>query len=237
MQVQKGLVKYKDRSDILCTYGITDDGKQYYFLGDTSDKKLSNGNRIASTLLVEAVDPMVKASNIGVIDENGNIVVPFENKSIRLINDSIIVVELAEPVSQSVKDAIEMRNDPLSATKLVSTPAAIKDKLYAQMGNDSRFVFNDQFSEATICDINGNNLVNNEYYSFIAVANNKLYFSKNTIDSPITEYSLLPPEVQSDVTPTNDGTDIDVSNVNVENNVVENAMTETPASNNSCSFI
>ena len=30
MQVQKGLVKYKDRSDILCTYGITDDGKTYY---------------------------------------------------------------------------------------------------------------------------------------------------------------------------------------------------------------
>ena len=30
MKIQKGLVKYKDRSDIVCTYGITDDGKQYY---------------------------------------------------------------------------------------------------------------------------------------------------------------------------------------------------------------
>ena len=226
MKIQKGIVKYKDRNDIVCTYGITDDGKQYYFLGDTNDKKFSNGNRVASTLLVEAIDPMVKASNIGIIDDDGNIVIPFENKSIRLVNDSIIVVEKAEPVSQSVKDAIEMRNDPLSATKLVSTPAAVKDKLYAQMGNDSRFVFNDQFSEATVCDINGNNLVNDEYYSFIAVANNKLYFSKNTVDAPIVEYSLLPPEVQSDVTPKNDGTDIDVSNINVESNVVENAMSD-----------
>lgn len=224
MKIQKGIVKYKDRNDIVCTYGITDDGKQYYFLGDTNDKKFTNGNRVASTLLVEAIDPMVKASNIGIIDENGNVVIPFENKSIRLVNDSIIVVEKAVPVSQSVVDAIEMRNDPLSATKLVSTPAAIKDKLYAQMGNDSRFVFNDQFSEATVCDINGNNLVNNEFYSFIAVANNKLYFSKNIVDSPIAEYSLLPPEVQSDVTPANDGNEIDVSNVNVESNVVENAM-------------
>ena len=31
MKIQKGLVKYKERSDIICTYGITDDGKQYYF--------------------------------------------------------------------------------------------------------------------------------------------------------------------------------------------------------------
>ena len=89
MKIQKGIVKYKDRNDIVCTYGITDDGKQYYFLGDTSDKKFSNGNRIASTLLVEAIDPMVKASNVGVIDEDGNIVVPFDNKSIRLVNDSV----------------------------------------------------------------------------------------------------------------------------------------------------
>ena len=231
MKIQKGIVKYKDRNDIVCTYGITDDGKQYYFLGDTSDKKFSNGNRIASTLLVEAIDPMVKASNVGVISEDGNIVVPFDNKSIRLVNDSIIVVEKAEPVTQSVKDAIQMRNDPLSATKLVSTPAAIKDKLYAKMGTDSRFVFNDQFSEATVCDINGNNLVNGEYYSFIAVANNKLYFSKNTIDSPISEYSLLPPEVQSDVTPTNDGTEIDVNNVSVDSNTVEDAMKEATDNN------
>ena len=31
MQIQKGQVKYKDRTDIICTYGVAD-GKQYYFL-------------------------------------------------------------------------------------------------------------------------------------------------------------------------------------------------------------
>ena len=41
MQVQKGLVKYKDRSDILCTYGITEEGKTYYFLEGNA---ISNGN-------------------------------------------------------------------------------------------------------------------------------------------------------------------------------------------------
>ena len=80
MQVQKGQVKYKDRSDIICTYGINDAGKQYYFL---DGEKLSNGNLIASTALVEAIDPLVVASNVGVISSNGEIIVPFENKSIK----------------------------------------------------------------------------------------------------------------------------------------------------------
>lgn len=223
MKIQKGIVKYKDRNDIVCIYGVTDDGKQYYFLGE-DDKQLKNGNRIASTALVEAIDPMVKASNIGLIDENGNEVIAFDNQAIKLINDDIILVEKAQPVSQSVINAINLKNDPAEAAKLVSTPATIKGRLNAKMGPEGRYFFNDQFSEATVCDINGNNLVNDEYFSFIGMANGKLYFSKNTEDSEISEYSILPPEVQSDVTPTNDGNEIDVSEVEVPKEVVENAL-------------
>ena len=68
MQVQKGQVKYKDRTDIICTYGVVDNGKQYYFL---DGEKLGKGRIVASTALVEAIDPMVSASNIGVIDSDG----------------------------------------------------------------------------------------------------------------------------------------------------------------------
>ena len=78
MQIQKGLVKYKDRSDIVCTYGLTEEGRQYYFLDNTS---MTNGNIIASTVLVEAIDPVAVASAVGVIDSNGTVVIPFENKA------------------------------------------------------------------------------------------------------------------------------------------------------------
>ena len=60
-----------------------------------------------------------------------------------------------------------------------------------------------------------NNLVDGDSFSFIAYDGNKLLFSKNTIDSQITEYSLLTPEVQSNVSDTNDSKELDVQKVEV----------------------
>lgn len=217
MKIQRGIVKYKDRNDIVCTYALTDDGKQYYFLDETDAKKFSNGNRIASTALVEAIDPMAKASNVGVIDQNGAIVVPFENRSIRPVNDNVIVIEKANPTSQSVIDANELRSDPTAAQQLVSTPATIKDRINAQMGTEGKYIFNDQFSEATVCDINGTNLVGGESYSFISNANDKLYLAKNTVDTPINEFSLTTYEMLAPEA-------IDVAAATVDQNVVEDAL-------------
>ena len=187
MQVQKGLVKYKDRSDILCTYGITEDGKTYYFL---EGNVIPNGNIVATTVLVEAIDPLVLCSSIGVIDPNGNVIIPFENKAIKPIANDLLLVEKAKPVTESVIEAIELRADPQAASRLVTTPAVIKENMNAKMGAEGRFVFNDQFSEATICDVNGNNLVDNELYSFVGVTADKLYLSKNTAESFVSEFSL-----------------------------------------------
>lgn len=224
MKIQRGIVKYKDRNDIVCTYALTDDGKQYYFLDETDAKKFSNGNRIASTALVEAIDPMAKASNVGVIDQNGAIVVPFENRSIRPVNDNVIVIEKANPTSQSVIDANELRSDPTAAQQLVSTPATIKDRINAQMGTEGKYIFNDQFSEATVCDINGTNLVGGESYSFISNANDKLYLAKNTVDTPINEFSLTTYEMLAPEA-------IDVAAATVDQDVVEGALNGTTEEN------
>ncbi|MDD5888919.1 MAG: hypothetical protein PUC82_05500 [bacterium] len=217
MQVQKGQVKYKDRSDIICTYGINDAGKQYYFL---DGEKLSNGNCVASTALVEAIDPLVVASNIGVISSDGDIVVPFENKAIKPISDKAILVEKAIPTTQSVIDSVNMRKDPLAATKLVTTPATIKDRMNAKMGNGGRFIFNDQFSEASVFDLDGNNLLDNEYYSFIGLNNGTLYMSKNTVDSVIDEYKLG----ESKEEKASDDELLDVQEAKVSPEVIDKAM-------------
>ncbi len=225
MRIQKGIVKYKDRNDIVCTYGISDKDVQYYFM-DNGNYKTSNGSYVASTALVEAIDPMVKASHIGLVSKDGEEVIPFENKSIKPVGENTLIVEGAVPTTQSVIDAINLRNDPLSATKLVSTPATIKEKINKKMGAEGRYLCNDQFSEATVCDINGNNIINNEKYSFIAIDGDKLYMSKNTIDSDIVEHALMPVATQ-----TNEENTIDVANAQVNQQVIENALESGDSAN------
>ena len=217
MKVQKGIVKYRERDDIVCTYGVTDSGKNYYFIELEDAKRLSNGNIVASTELVEAIDPMFKAKHIGVIDGSGKEIIPFIHRVIRPINGDILLAELAEPVSESVKEANRVKND--STANLVATASTIKEKMNAKMGPGGRFVINDQFSDATIYDINGNNLVNKEFYSFIGVSGGKLFLCKNTPDSEIVELPLTA-EVKSEGT-------IDVSEVQVPQEVVEKALVKS----------
>lgn len=227
MKIQVGQVKYKGRDDYRVVYGTTDAGKIYYFLDDTA---LKNGNRIASTELVEAIDNTFKPSHIGIVDESGNEVIPFVNKTVKLISDGILLVEKVEPESDAVKQAISLRNDPTAATKLVSTPAAIKSKISAVMSNEGRYVFNDLFSEAYICDLNAKPLVDG-LYSFIAIdpVNNKIYLSKNNPDEAISEFSIMPTQV-NDMSVSDNNT-IDVTSVNVSSDAVENALGNTQVNN------
>ncbi len=225
MKIQVGQVKYKGRDDYRVVYGTTDDGKLYYFLDDVV---LENGGRIASTELVEAIDNSVKPSHIGVVNNAGKEIIPCNNKNVKLINDGILLVELSEPKSDNVKNTNILRNDPTAATKLVSTPAAIKSKIGAIMSKEGRYVFNDLFSEAYICDLEANALVDG-LYSFIAVdpVNQKIYLSKNDVNEKVIEYSILPPQVQNDVTPATDSKEIDVTDVNVPQEAVEDALNAT----------
>lgn len=254
MKIQKGMVKYKDRNDIICIYGVTDEGKTYYFLNNDGTS-FTNGNYVASTELVEAIDPMYKASKVGVINSEGKEVIPCENKGVKPITDEVILVEKAVPTTESVLQAIEHRSDSLHAAQLVSTPAQIKDSIYHEMGNDGRFLFNDQFAEATVYDINGNNLVNGEVYSFIAMNNDHLYLSKNVPESPVVRFALSEKKVEETVSAektevevsapmppvsTSDNNEqpvqeedkekIDVNDVNVPIEVVESALESTQAS-------
>ncbi len=225
MKIQVGQVKYKGRDDYRVVYGTTDDGKLYYFLDDVV---LENGGRIASTELVEAIDNSVKPSHIGVVNNAGKEIISCNNKNVKLINDGILLVELSEPKSDNVKSTNILRNDPTAATKLVSTPAAIKSKIGAIMSKEGRYVFNDLFSEAYICDLEANALVDG-LYSFIAVdpVNQKIYLSKNDVNEKVIEYSILPPQVQNDVTPATDSKEIDVTDVNIPQEAVEDALNAT----------
>ena len=198
MQRLQGNVQYKDRKDIVCSYGVMDDGTNYFFIGEP----LSNGNIIATTDLKEAIDPMEPASHIGVIDPDGKVIIPLENRKIKTLSDDvtdILIVERAVPTTESVIDANNKKNDPSEATTIVSTQSIIKDKVNALIGPEGRFAANNPFGEASIYDLNGNNLANGEYYSYLAYGNGKVYMATNVENAEISEYAVLPPEVQANV--------------------------------------
>ena len=221
MKIQRGIVEYKGRNDIECMYAVTDDKKIYYFLDSKDLKKYSNGSRLASTVLLEAVDADAPKSHVGVLGENGEELIAFTHREIVPINDEnpeILLAKLADPVTPCVVEANNAKNDPTLATKLVSNQALIKDKMKSRMGNDGVFLFHNQFLEATVYDITGRNLAGDGYYSFIGFSKGKLFFSLNTTDSEIIETSLFP----IDENATNSS--INVEKAVIEKDVVENAL-------------
>lgn len=187
MTVQKGLVKYKDRTDLLCTYGTNENGVNYYFLSE-----LANKNIIASSELVEAIDPEVIKSHVGLIDSEGKELIPLINKNIKLINNDMLLVEISKPVSSNVIDA------STNGSNVVADAAYIKEQMNT-LSNNMNFLFHDHTGEATIYDSNGNNLLNNEYYSYIGlVENDGIYLSKNIPNSGILKLPLASDKVKEE---------------------------------------
>ena len=187
MTVQKGLVKYKDRTDLLCTYGTNESGVNYYFLSE-----LANKNIIASSELIEAIDPEVIKSHVGLIDSEGKELIPLINKNIKLINDDMLLVEISKPVSSNVVDA------STNGSNVVADAAYIKEQMNT-LSNNMNFLFHDHTGEATIYDSNGNNLLNNEYYSYIGlVENDGIYLSKNIPNSGILKLPLVSDKVKEE---------------------------------------
>lgn len=184
MEIKNGYVNWNEKN-IPCTYAEIEDGTQYYFKQD-----LQNNNHIVTTSLLELVDPMAKTQNIGLLDANGKLLIPCDNSLIKVIGDDLLLVVPNEAVSENVKEANKLRLDPLAATRLVSTPAQIKEKINAKMGAYGKYELYDQFREGTLCDANGNNLINGEYYSFVAKDNDKVYMAKNILDTDVVEFSI-----------------------------------------------
>ena len=155
----------------------------------------------------------------------GNEVIPFIYSGIRKINEDILLVISANPETQSVLDCIEMRKNLANTNnELISRSNAIKDKVLEKMGPDGRFVFNTLYSEAYVFDINGKLLVGP--YSFIGYNpnTNMLTLSDNTIESPVVEYSLDNKMVL------NSENNIDVSQINVDQGLIDGAMRDAMAS-------
>ena len=183
MEILKGKVQDPGFPDTEVTYLKTDDGKTYFFIENGT---LKNGNIISTPILKEGIGHAPYTS-LGLIDKEGNVLIPFENKNIKALSDDLLLVEKAKPTTQSVVDAASKQTDPLSAAELIQTSDTIKSQMKSVMGSNSSYVFDNQFSEAALFTASGVNLANN-YFSFIGLSNGAYYMSQNVVGSPISKY-------------------------------------------------
>lgn len=228
-------VKYQGRDDYKVVYFDVEEesGNVKYFFLDEGKDRLANGNIISTTNLKVAIgaNKPEELADIGVVSPEGKVVIPFDNRKIKVLTDNILLAEPAQPVSENVVKALEDRGNPQEATRLVTAANTIKGKISNNVGPEGRFVFNDLCSEATIYDIDGNNLVDGKYFSFIGMNEENMVLSTNDPESDLVTLSLTV-EVKEEANEVvneeilESAEDIDVSEVSIDENVVEDAFKE-----------
>ena len=183
MEILKGKVQDPGFPDTEVTYLKTDDGKTYFFIENGT---LKNGNIISTPILKEGIGHAPYTS-LGLITPQGEVLIPFENKNIKVLSGDLLLVERNTPVTENVVDALNKRNDPLSASELIETANTIKQQIKSVMGSTGTYAFDNQFSEAALYTTDGVNLANN-YFSFIGVNAGAYFMSKNVVGDSIIKY-------------------------------------------------
>lgn len=235
---ERAKVEYNGAPDLYVDYVIVKaDGQEvnYYLLNDQRIEK-GHGLYIVSTNLKEAVDASVPRSHIGIIDDKANVVIPCNNKTVKVIDGKFLLVVRNEPETDSVKEAVLASKDQSATEKMVNANATIKDKVNKEMGS-GKFILNDLLSEGTIYSLDGENLLDGKYYSFIGMNDHSFYLATNVSDANVEVVgfdgakNMIPPIVQPDgpVLPALDNAQpLDVSSVSVPKEDIDEALEKAP---------
>lgn len=235
---ERAKVEYNGAPDLYVDYVIVKANGQevnYYLLNDQRIEK-GHGLYIVSTNLKEAVDASVPRSHIGIIDDKANVVIPCNNKTVKVIDGKFLLVVRNEPETDSVKEAVLASKDQSATEKMVNANATIKDKVNKEMGS-GKFILNDLLSEGTIYSLDGENLLDGKYYSFIGMNDHSFYLATNVSDANVEVVgfdgakNMIPPIVQPDgpVLPTLDNAQrLDVSSVSVPKEDIDEALEKAP---------
>lgn len=230
VKFDQGKVSYLGKTDILCSFATVTVGNQEFRYYELNDQKLDNTYHIVSDSLKEAIDPSVPRSHIGLINSSGEVIIPLENKAIKILDDKFLLVVRNNPKTQSVIDAIASREDPKAAEKMVIANSSIKDKINKKMGEQGRFILNNLLSEGTICRTDGSKVMD-QYVSFIGMTDDEFFCSTNVVDSEVItiprninismmgNFPIVEPEEAN-----REVENLDVSNVEVSKTTIDTAL-------------
>ena len=184
MEILKGMTNDPGFPPKEFIYGKVDQNTMYYFV---ENYNLENGNIIATTNYKEALGH-APFTSLGVINKEGQILIPFENKMIKPLKSQLLLVEKNVPSTPSVIDALKNKSDPFAAQTLAQNAATIKKQMKDIMGMNGDFIFDNQFSESAIYTIGGVNIANN-YFSFIGENNGDYYLATNVVGATIMKFN------------------------------------------------
>lgn len=183
MEIKKGISQMAEYPNVEINYVVPMDGQMYYVL---RDGVLANGAVIATLDPKRAIDAKIATDTIGVFAEDGSVLIDFDKKDIRKIDDDFLVVVNSIPKSAEVVNALKNEDDEISKTMMKDSASSIVDKLLIEMGIAGEMLFSDPYSEANIYKTDGVNKAIGIEASFIGKNDDNFYFHTNDASSSTT---------------------------------------------------
>lgn len=187
MEIKKGISQMAEYPNVEINYVVPMDGQMYYVL---RDGELANGAIIATLDPKRAIDSSVVSNSIGVFSEDGSVLIDFDKKDIRKVDDNYLLVVNSIPKTQEVINALKNENDEINKTMVKDNSTTIIDKMMIEMGITGEVLFSDAYSEANIYKISGVNEEIGPNSSFIGKNDQNFYFHTNDVASQTVLVSL-----------------------------------------------
>lgn len=188
MEIKKGISQMAEYPNREINYVIPSDGKMYYVL---NNGELKNGCVIATLDPKRAIDDHIECNSIGVFKEDGSVLVDFNKKDIKTINDDLLLVVNSIPVSAEVINAQQKTNDTMFQNVMKENQITIVDSMMREMGITGEMLFSDVYGEAAVYKMDSyNNKIGIEA-SFIGKNDKELFFHTNDINSLVTKVNYL----------------------------------------------
>ena len=176
MEIKKGISQMAEYPNAEVNYVVPADGQMYYVL---KDGELANGCVIATLDAKRAVDPAIPCDNIGVFKEDGTVLIDFDKKEIKKINDEYLLVVNSIPKTEEVVNTLKNIDDEISKTMVKDNSTTIVDKMMIEMGITGEILFSDAYSEANVYKMDDVNHKIGPDSSFIGKNDTNFYFHTN----------------------------------------------------------
>ena len=195
MEIKKGISQMAEYPNREINYVVPADGKMYYVL---NNGELKNGCIIATLDPKRAIDDQIECSSIGVFKEDGSVLIDFNKKDIKTINDDLLLVVNSTPVSTEVVNAQQKVNDTMFQNVMKENQITIVDSMMREMGITGEMLFSDAYGEAAVYKMDSYNNKIGVEASFIGKNDKELFFHTNDINSLVTKINYLDTNVPSE---------------------------------------